>query len=93
MTGNASLFIMRKADVDKNGYLEQVDITRMAVEDPISYQLLEDLYNFEPDFMDKHRQILSGAGTKPLQGSASFSHKPQSQLRNSMRAEMDQMQV
>ena len=78
MTGNVALFVMRKADVEKNGYVEQVDVTRMAVEDPVSYELLEDMHNLEPDFMDKHRQVINGAGAKSqtMQGSANFSHKP-----------------
>ena len=68
MTGNVSLFIMRKADVDKNGFLEQQELTRLYTDDRISYQLLEDLMNFAPDFMDKHRQVLTSAGPKQVAG-------------------------
>ena len=64
MTGNVSLHIMRKADVDKNGFIEMVDISRLSVDDPVSYQLLEDLFNFAPDFMDKHRQVINNSGPK-----------------------------
>ena len=59
MTGNVSLNIMRKADVDKNGYIELRELQRMSVDDPVSYMLLEDLHNFAPDFMDKHRQVIT----------------------------------
>ena len=61
MTHNIALFVMRKADMDKNGFIEQVDLTRLSLDDPISYQLLEDLFNLAPDFMDKHRQVISGS--------------------------------
>ena len=59
MTGNVALAIMRKADVDKNGFIELTELQRMSVDDPISYMLVEDLYNFAPDFMDKHRQVIT----------------------------------
>ena len=64
MTGNVSLWILRKADIDKNGFLEQMDIATLKLDDPVSYELLEDLYNFSPDFMDKHRQVLTNAGSR-----------------------------
>ena len=80
MTGNLSLAIMRKADVNKNGYIELMELQSMSVDDPISYMLLEDLYNFAPDFMDKHRSVITGAGagannrnsTGSIQGSGSM---------------------
>jgi len=59
MTGNISLAIMRKADTNMNGYIELVELQRMSMENPIAYMLLEDLYNFAPDFMDKHRQVIT----------------------------------
>ena len=67
MTGNVSLWILRKGDMDKNGFLELMDITNLKVEDPVSYELLEDLYNLSPDFMDKHRQVLTNAGSRQQQ--------------------------
>ena len=60
MTSNVALYIMRKTDHDKNGFIEQVDLTRLSLDDPVSYRLLEDLFNFAPDFMDNHRQVITG---------------------------------
>ena len=61
MTGNVSMAIMRRADTNKNGYIELMELQRLSVDDPVSYELLEDLYNFAPDFMDKHRSVITGA--------------------------------
>ena len=67
MTGNVSLFIMRKADTNKNGYIELQELSDLALDDPVAYQLIEDLVNFAPDFMDQHRQVLTSAGPKQVQ--------------------------
>lgn len=69
MTGNVSLAIMRKIDIDKVGYLEEQDVVRASLEDPVSYGLLADLHNFAPDFMDKHRQVINGNSANNGNGS------------------------
>ena len=105
MTGNLSLAIMRKADVNKNGYIELMELQRMSVDDPISYMLLEDLYNFAPDFMDKHRSVITGASvgannrnsTGSIQGSGSMvaqrvAGSGGSALRKSMQNDLSNMQ-
>jgi len=62
MTGNVSLAIMRRVDSDQKGYLEERDLVTYQSEDPVGYKLLEDLYNFAPDFVDTHRQVINGQG-------------------------------
>ena len=59
MTNNVSLFIMKKADVDKNGYIGLGELQDLLQQDPVSFQLIVDLHNFAPDFMDKYRQVLT----------------------------------
>ena len=61
MTGNVAFFVMKKIDVDKNGYVELMDLTRLQQDDPVSYELIEDLFTLAPDFMDKHRQVICGS--------------------------------
>ena len=101
MTGNLSLAIMRKADVNKNGYIELMELQTMSVDDPISYMLLEDLYNFAPDFMDKHRSVITGASAGAnnrnsmgsIQGSGSMAQRVAgSALRKSMQNDLSNMQ-
>ena len=60
MTGNISLAIMRKADFNVKGNLEERDLVQLQQDDPVGYRLLEDLLNFAPDFMDTHRQVING---------------------------------
>ena len=73
----------------------------MAVNDPISYILLEDLFNFAPDFMDKHRQVITAAvanvrssNASGMSGSGSFSTKmpKASALRQNMNNDLANMQ-
>ena len=49
---------MRKADYGRNGCINIEDIERWSVESPVEYEFLEDLFNFAPDFIDKHRSII-----------------------------------
>ena len=55
---------MRKADYGRNGCITLNDIERWSMESPIEYQFLEDLFNFAPDFIDKHRQIILSAANR-----------------------------
>lgn len=90
MTHNIALHIMRKSDVDKNGFIESVDVTKLSLDDPVAYALLEDLYNHAADFMDKYRVVISG--TKSISGSSSMSKIVGSQLRKSMNRDLDNLQ-
>jgi len=70
MTGNVSLAIMKKADVSKKGYIEEADLVALYANDQVGFQLVEDLLKQAPDFMDKHRQVISGAVNRSAGGSA-----------------------
>ena len=70
MTHNISLNLMRKVDTRKQGYIEERDLGVFSVEDPAGYELLEDLFNFAPDFLDKHRRVI--AKSAALEGSPSM---------------------
>ena len=61
MTGNVAFFVMKKIDVDKNGFVELEDLSRLQTDDRVSYELIEDLFTLAPDFMDKHRQVILGS--------------------------------
>ena len=95
MTGNVSLFIMRKADIDKNGFIEQVDITNLSLDDPVAYQLLTDMVTFAPDFMDKHRAVINNAGQNQKTNSiasVSIAKKVAGSLKNSVNRDLSNMQ-
>lgn len=49
---------MRKTDYGRNGCVNIEDIERWSVENPVEYEFLEDLFNFAPDFIEKHRAII-----------------------------------
>ena len=95
MTGNLSVAIMKKTDAAKKGFLEVQDIVSLASEDPVFYQMLTDLHNFAPDFMDKHRQvILNGGGAAPKSkagGSATMANMVGSKLRQSINKDLASM--
>ena len=61
MTGNVAFFVMKKIDVDRNGFVELEDLSRLQNDDQVSYELIEDLFTLAPDFMDKHRQVILGS--------------------------------
>ena len=61
MTGNVAFFVMKKIDVDRNGFVELEDLSRLQNDDRVSYELIEDLFTLAPDFMDKHRQVILGS--------------------------------
>ena len=44
MTGNVAFFVMKKIDVDKNGFVELEDLARLQSDDRVSYELIEDLF-------------------------------------------------
>ena len=73
MTGNVALFVMKKIDVDKNGFIELEDLARLQSEDAISYELIEDLFTLAPDFMDKHRQVICGSAKEAPKKSVAVS--------------------
>ena len=96
MTHNVSLYIMRRADVDKNGFIEAMDITKLLVDDPVTYELLEDLYNLVPDFMDKHRQVISGSktlqGPTPVAPSSQMARAVGSKLKTTINRDLNSVQ-
>ena len=61
-----------------------MDLTKLSLDDVISYQLLEDLFNLAPDFMDKHRQVISGSKGLPAIGSNKMTKLAGSALRKSL---------
>ena len=60
--------------------------------------MIEDLVNLEPDFMDKHRAVITSSGPKnvqpgPTKGSGSFGNKVAgSALRKSMNSDLQNLQ-
>ena len=90
MTHNIALNIMRKTDIDKNGFIEEVDVTKLSLDDPVSYTLLEDLYHHAADFMDKYRVVISG--TKTASGPGAMSKVVGSQLRKSLNRDLENLQ-
>jgi len=61
-----------------------MDLTKLSLDDVISYQLLEDLFNLAPDFMDKHRQVISGSKVVSVIGSNKMTKLAGSALRKSL---------
>ena len=53
---------MRKTDYGRNGCINIEDIERWSVENPVEYEFLEDLFNFAPDFIEKHRAVIVNTG-------------------------------
>ena len=74
---------MRKTDYGKNGCITLADIERWSVESPIEYQFLEDLFNFAPDFIDKHRQIILAAANRSEAAGSSPYRPPNNSFGNS----------
>ena len=57
MASNLALYIMQKADVNKEGSLNLYDLEEWQMNRPAEYEILEDLFNLAPDFLTKYKHI------------------------------------
>ena len=83
MTHNCSLYIMRKTDYGRNGCITADNIEQWSIDNPVEYEFLEDLFNFAPDFIDKHRAIILQAPQK----SNAAGHSPSKPPNNNFEAQ------
>ena len=59
MTCSVAVEIMKRADLNKNGYVTELNLVSWAESDPVGFELIEDLFNFAPDFIEKHRFVVN----------------------------------